>query len=561
MFNRSVKYIYILAFLVAIPLISLAAQPDYASVQIPAAEDSYVAEDEPGWKAGLEDYLIIGFSKYFSQHNCDFVPGAGYYKKGIVCTQEYRVEDRRNILVHFNLSQIPPGSEVIDAILQLHIYSPASDLPVVIYGLKECFEEDGVTWISRNASRTWSESGGTHELSVLDRGPLGKFQRNAGFYRFNVTDYYKRVLKGEIENCGILIGPDPMISSGSKEVKVDTCDMGGECQAIYRNGFKKYIIEERNSYYVKFYSKEWAKENKPEYTPLLMIKFKKPSIYLIPRELGPLVLSPSEKTSFTLSLKGSFLGNVTLNPELEGGEGIDVKLEGFEGMGSTFKVIVSSSEDAKPGVYKLNLVPIASGYDPSYLNITGVSVSIKIRKITRPLKDYFLMMPDHTELDVRQGGEASLKLSLVPRGKFWSKVHLSSVSPDWMEVSFDPEEGVPSFASTVKVKTDKNSPIGIQKLVLVAEGGGLSRNLTITVRVMEAQHIPVNQTETTSSEHRETATEVKTGTTPTTSLTTMTNTTTSRKIEGGFNPALVSIPLLIIIILAALLYLRRHRSS
>ncbi len=97
-----------LSLLILVSYQGIKAQPEEIYLQIPAAADTYVAEDKSAWKAGLEDYLIIGYSEYLSQHDC-YIDGwaPGYYQKWIVCTQEYRVGDQRNILVHFNLDEIP----------------------------------------------------------------------------------------------------------------------------------------------------------------------------------------------------------------------------------------------------------------------------------------------------------------------------------------------------------------------------------------------------------------------------------------------------------------------
>ncbi len=544
---------------------AIMAQPEEIYLQIPAGADAYVAEDKSNWKAGLEDYLIIGFSEYFSQYDCKLAPyPSGYYQKRVICTQEYRVEDRRNILVHFDLSPIPPGSEVTEAILQLHVYSPKDSLPVIVYGLEECFKEDEVTWINRNTAHMWKSSGGTHEDTKLDSGVLGKFQKSTGFYRFNVTDYYRRVVKGEVDNCGIIIAPDPRRYPGPREETVDICSLQtGECQTIVREGFKRYILNERTAgYYAKFYSKELAiKDNLSDYIPTLMIKFKGPSIHLISNQTTFKAYA-GEEFSFNLVPNGTYLGNLSLTPEA--GEGIDVRLEGPAVMGSPVKVVVSVAEGVEPGEYPIRIVPEVEGYNISFFDIKEFSGTITVEKKTVEPTDYFLMLPQDNKVTVPQGGEALLKLSLVPRGKFWAKVRLSSSSPEWMNVTFDPEEGVPSFSSVISVRVNEGAPLGTHDLILIGEGGGYSTNVTIKVNVVKGQTTQpttrtTRTTSTTSSVKTETSSPRSQSSTP---PTTVRETSTTVGEGEGINPSLLLALAVVIVVAGAgvLLFLRRRSS-
>ncbi len=420
-----------------------------------------------------------------------------------------------------------------------------------------------MTWVSRTSANMWKDSGGTHEQTKLDSGVLGKFQKDVGFYRFNVTDYYRRVIKGEAENCGIIIMPDPRMYP-TKEKKVDTCsDIDEECDLIERRGFKDYIINQRKGgYYAKFYSRELAqKDNLPEYIPVLMIKFRGPSIHLTPNQLGSLNISPGEETSFNLMIEGTYMGDLTLVPEVSG-EGINVSIDGTPSVGSPVKVLVSVGKDVEPGEYTLKIRPEVSGYNMSYFDVTESSAKIIVeRKTTEPYKD-FLMMSEYLKVNVSRGVSTSFKLNLVPRGKFWAKVHLSATGPDWMKISFEPEEGVPGFASVVHVEAPRDAPPGIYDLVLNGEAGNISKNLTIKVRVLEAQTTQqTTQAGTSSSATQTTTKEERTTSTPTSTpapYTTSTVVVTTVESEGGISPLLLLIPVLIALIAAAIILFRKR---
>ncbi len=549
-----------LSFLLLIQVQAISAQPREISLQVPASADAYIAEDKSNWKAGLEDYLIIGFSEYFSQYDCSIVIvySGGYpVGKGIECYQRYDVKDKRNIVVHFDLSQIPPGSEVVEAVLQLHIYTPLDSLPVLVYGLEECFKEENVTWINKDTGYRWRESGGTHEKFVLDKGTLGKFQKSTGFYRFNVTDYYRRVLRGEIENCGILITPDPKRYPGPRKEVVSTSYQGGGTAEA-----KSYeFTERRGRYYAKFYSKELAiKDNLSDYIPTLMIKFRGPSIHLISNQTTFKAYA-GEEFSFNLVPNGTYLGNLSLTPEA--GERIDARLEGPAVMGSPVKVVVSVAEGVEPGEYPIRIVPEVEGYNLSFFDIKEFSGTITVEKKTVEPTDYFLMLPEDNKVTVPQGGEALLKLSLVPRGKFWAKVRLSSSSPDWMNVTFDPKDGVPSFSSMISVRVNESAPLGTHDLILIGEGGGYSTNITIKVEVIKGQPTQqTTQTQTTSPTTVETETSSPRSQPSSTPSTTVRETSTTVSEGGGIDFTLILAIIAIIVVAGAgvLLFLRRRSS-
>ncbi len=531
-------------------------------MQVRAVSDSYVAQDNPNWRAGKEDLLIIGYSEYFSQHDCHFAPGGGYYKKRVVCTQEYRVGSRRNILVHFDLSPIPPGSEVLEAILRLHAHTPLDILPVKVYGLTECFREDEVTWLNRNSSSMWAQGGGTHEKTKLDSGDLGKFKNEVEFHTFNATDYYRRVLSGNAKNCGIVIMPDPGVYPGPREKTVDICDMNGECQRIYRDGFKEYLLNKRTEYYAKFYSKELAlKDNVSKYIPTLLIKFRGPTIELVGRP-SSVEVHPGEEVAVDLILNGSYSGNLSLQFEVP--EGITATLGGPVSMGSSVKVILKVGEEVPPGEYSFMVIPVVEGYNTSYFRIREFWGEVAVKEKSAKRTDHFLMLPQLTKVDLSPGGVTSFKLSLVPRGKFWAKVHLDYEAPEWMEVTFEPEEETPSFSSIVRLKVSSDAPLGTHELVLTGEGGGVSRNVTIRVVITAPKGTTAPVTTTTTGRVTSSGVTKSETSTPMTSpqyTTPKTAPVTTTVVEEGGVPLslLLAIAAVAVVVVMAAAFLLRRR--
>ncbi len=560
MFSPSFRFILLFSLVFSTSLIPLAAQPQHTSLKIPALSDSYVAEDKSNWKAGLEDYLIIGFSKYLSRYDCEIVIDYSYPPnyKIIKCKQIYKVKDKRNILLHFNLSSIPPGSEVVEAILQLHVYTPYDSIPVKIYGLEECFRESEVSWLSRLEGTRWRDAGGTHEETLLDQGTLGKFQKSTGYYRFNVTDYYRRVLKGEAPNCGILITPDPPRYFREEEVVASTNYRGGGAAEA-----KSYeFLRKEAQYYAKFYSKELTeKRNVPEYTPVLMINFTGPSVSLRAMTESLLTMHPGENTSFRIAVDSTFLGKLEVKSEVLGGDGVTVDVHPLDN-GSFFESYVMVGKNAELGEYTLKFSPVPVGYDEEYFSLSGASVKLVVEEKKEVLKDYFLLMPETTKLSVKRGGSTTFSINLIPRGKFWSKVHLSAETPGGLNLSFDPEDGVPPFKTEVTVRASADAPLGDHTLLLMAQGGGYETNLSLGVRVLEGEQAKATSsapatTKTTRAAGSSTTTKSKTG--AATSGIPVTKITTTTETGGeGVNALLVAVPLIVILALITIFLTRRR---
>lgn len=119
----------------------------------------------------------------------------------ITCKQDYE-RIGRNIVLDFDLSSIPPDSEVISAMLRLHAYSPRDNIPVVLYGLTESFSESEVSWQSRIEDTLWKTQGGSHELGILDRGTLANFFRGSGYYMFVSLITTRGSLRGRWRTTG-----------------------------------------------------------------------------------------------------------------------------------------------------------------------------------------------------------------------------------------------------------------------------------------------------------------------------------------------------------------------
>ncbi|MEM3538074.1 MAG: DNRLRE domain-containing protein [Candidatus Korarchaeum sp.] len=544
-----ISFLIILLIPVNISTIQVYSSPSKTTnLNITNVLDSYLSEERPTEQHGSEDYLSTGYTERQRRGSC-YVKWIGTYFCDIICNRINEIVDIRNMIFHFDLSSVPPGSEVMSALLRLHSYSPRDDILVSVYGLSESFWESSVNWLSRNGTIPWRQQGGTHELKELERGTLGSFSKGGGYYVFNVTDYYARVLRGEIENYGILVTP---FMTGAREeseaVRVHHYENPDICRKAERdpNSFSFLLnLDRPKELYAVFYSKELAlREKVPDYSPTLMLRFKGPSVLLRP-SAAQLRIRPGGAASLDIQIDGTYRGPLSVTHELKGVEGIKVEITGDVKMGSTLKVRITVGKDVPAGSYELRFAPVIREYDNSYFSdIVEAKVTLNVEKAPEQYRD-FSMYCYTEQVNVTRGGSASFRVNVVYRGSFWAKVALSSSAPQGLVLSFDPTEGVPDFASNVTVNASEDAPLGLHEVTLVGTGGNITRSIKVKVNVLERTVVPTPIPTTT----RETPTMMETSRT--------TNITTTAE-EGGPSILYIVIPILALALVVSAVLLRRR---
>ncbi|MEM0192036.1 MAG: DNRLRE domain-containing protein [Candidatus Korarchaeum sp.] len=531
------------------------AQPTrIANVTLPATSDSYVVEEEPHEQHGSEDLLSIGYTENSYRKDCSFAwlgPVAKPSGCVVSCEQGYE-GTKRNILLDFNLSSVPPGSEVISAVVRLHAYSPRDDIPVALYGLTESFSEKDVSWRSRIENKIWRTQGGSHELGILERGDLANFFQGFGYYAFNVTDYYSRVLRGEVENNGIIIKPELKDYSGSGRVTVAQVTIRTTGDLVrcknYADSLNAFAGEKRKKLYADFYSKELAiKEGALEYAPALLLKFKGPSVQI--RLDGPNTIrtGPGKRVTLNLSIEGSYSGPLDLSYDTEDADGFSVRFDGRAEVGSKLRAIVDLSKDIPAGNYRIKFLPMISKFNNSYFSeISGTEVTLVVEGASKTYGD-FSMYCYTEQVNVTRGGSASFRVNVVYRGSFWAKVALSSSAPQGLVLSFDPTEGIPDFASNVTVNASEDAPLGLHEVTLMGTGGNITRSVKVKVNVLERTVVPIS----TRTEGTQTTGGVETDTKEATTNTTMT------VAEGGLPIPYITILILVLALMVSMVLLRK----
>jgi len=114
------------------------------------------------------------------------------------------------MLVKFNIPSLPEGVEILDAYLELHIYSIehyvmnlSRCLYIQVHRLTEDWNEDEVTWNRRTATEYWNNIGGS--ISLVPSIEPVKVDPSQGFVKINIKTFVEEWVKGYYPNYGLLI--------------------------------------------------------------------------------------------------------------------------------------------------------------------------------------------------------------------------------------------------------------------------------------------------------------------------------------------------------------------
>ncbi len=273
----------------------------------------------------------------------------GYQAVGVI-GGPYKIkavyENNSNILIKFNLSEIPPGAEIKMARLWFYVMNPPDDqVTLYLHVLKEEYNETHVNWIQRNYTRMWRTRGGYADPNYLQKVRVDDSINEGDTVGFLITDYVRKVHLGEIEDYGLILRSEVTPLS-------------------YRDIRRGQVI----SYYVDFYSLEGSKRHmKSKYRPDLYVEFVKPTVILSASE-GSLNLKRSESATISVSEEGTFSGMVGLAYRVIEAPGpkvgpLEVKLSNYrKQQGFPVDVTLKAEDYAPAGKYVVEFYPDTGDY-------------------------------------------------------------------------------------------------------------------------------------------------------------------------------------------------------
>ncbi len=108
------------------------------------------------------------------------------------------------IVIRFDISSIPAGSNITSALLQLKVKLNLTKSPLTMhaYRITDRWEEGQVSWIGRTLSADWAKKGGDYASTALDK----QIEKPAGqWISWDITAAVKGWKESGVANRGVLI--------------------------------------------------------------------------------------------------------------------------------------------------------------------------------------------------------------------------------------------------------------------------------------------------------------------------------------------------------------------
>lgn len=177
--------------------------------QMDCTQDSYVDESNPD--TNYEALTLIAASDPF---------GAGNSKHSVF---------------QFDISSLTFGAEVQSALFWLSVNTASGGTEMGVYPILQSWEEDGVTWNSRNGTDDWTTAGLGAGTDYDDTQRVEWIWNNSSdeYISVDITDIVKQWKVGSLDNNGLLLRFENA-SAGSKNVNSRDGVLPPYIEVVYR---------------------------------------------------------------------------------------------------------------------------------------------------------------------------------------------------------------------------------------------------------------------------------------------------------------------------------------
>ncbi len=368
---------------------------------------------------------------------------------------------RRSIL-NFSVSDIPPGSIVHSASLNLFIESfdtPPITATVNAHHIYNYWTENIATWNIRHRTIIplrvfpWDNPGGDYYPSVLGSTTVRIPCIIPCQFSIDLTNFVQDLVNREVDDFhGILIEAD---------------------------GSSKWI---------SFWSSDGPDASK---RPYLHVEYTLATIELTPSPSEQSVVS-GETATYQVVVGGTYRGNadVLVSWIAPGPTGATITTDVSSGVPPFMVTItVQTSPTTPPGDYSLVVELHGTEGSPSLSPSETAILGLHVEEAVAP--DFGLSISPGNRV-IGPGESAEFFVDLNSIGGFSDPISLSvSGLPSGASYSFSSNNQVPDFASTLSISTSATTPAGTYSITVSGTGGGITHEQTVTLEVTEAARFSI----------------------------------------------------------------------
>lgn len=365
---------------------------------------------------------------------------------------------RRSVL-NFSVSDIPPGSTIHSATLNLYLESSDTAPFTAIVNAHQIYnywEEQKATWNLRNRYSwhilPWDHPGGDYYAAVLGSTSFSIPCPVPGMCSIDLTNFVQRLVNKEIGDFhGILIEAD----SSSK--------------------------------WISF----WSSDGPPDKKPFLHLEYTLATIELTPATIEESVVQ-GEVATYQVVIGGTYKGNadVDVNWIAPAPTGATITTDKSGGVPPfTLTITVQTSSTTPPGDYSFLVEVRGTEGSPALSPSESITLGLHVGEAIAP--DFTLSVSPSSRI-ISSGGSVDFLIDLTSVGGFSSPVSLSvSGLPSGASHSFSANNQVPDFSSTLSISVPSGTPVRTYSITISASGGGITHQQTVTLEVTEAPRFTI----------------------------------------------------------------------
>ena len=382
--------------------------------------------------------------------------------------------NKYHTLIYFDLSDIPPGSTIHNArlILTFRRYGVGfSNTFIRAHKVLAFWSEDVVTWNKRSqliifpfTAFNWANPGGDYDPSVIDT------------LTFSTAD------------------PTPPVPFDDIKYFMELKSfVQGVVDKLYPN-YGVLLEADASPIWCSFYSSDEADATK---RPYVRIEYTPAEIELTPSPSDQTVVQGGTAT-YQIVVGGTYKGNADVITDwvAPAPSGVTVIADPQNGVVPfVLTVNIETTSSTAPGDYTLRVE--LQGTEGSPAPKDAVLLDLHVEPAVSP--DFSLLATPGTAT-ANQGGTAQYTIEVSPIAGFSDPVTLSvSGLPSGATYSFNINNQVPPFTSTLTISIPETIPTGSYSLTVTGTGGTKSHDHPLTLEVVEGTGFTVQVTPSSQS--------------------------------------------------------------